>query len=184
MTIEHLRASVVKLLEDDVYDEADKAWVVAVFVSLRTATTLDYQQDSFIRLSKKEKHDALLAIMSEDRLLPPQSSPSEQYWRAGHFYNNALFRIVALAETRLPVLYERHARGKPPEENYWELSKWYEETFAESLEHVNRARAQVNRLKHVPHYERLDPRAERLEEGIAAFREVIRLLWRVVAVKP
>ncbi len=185
MLIDNLRMPVVKLLDDDVYDVADKAWVCAVFVSLHFAETLGYKEDTFIKLkNRQEKHETLLAIVKDNLLLPTSRSPKQQkYWSAGHFYNNALFRIVALAETRLPVLYKLRVGVRPQEDYFW-LSRWYEKTFGESLELVYRAREQVNRLKHDPHYKRRNPKADLLEEGIDAFREVITLLERMVAIKP
>lgn len=49
---------------------------------------------------------------------------------------------------------------------------------------MNQVRTQVNKFKHVPHYNRLKPVVEHVEVGIAAFREVLALLLRTLAAKP
>lgn len=175
MTIEQLKEEVISLVSR-LPDHTDRAWLVGIYVSLRTAYHLDYKRDQFSKAQKEKRESALGRVIEDSLLTPSDPFPAQELWRAGYFFNNALLRMVALAEIGLKVLYKKCKRETPPEENYWKLAKWYESNFNNELTYLNKARYQVNRYKHEPRDPTKERELESMDEGILAFRELLSLM--------
>lgn len=100
-------------------------------------------------------------------------------WLAGHFFNNALFRMVALVEISLKTLFQRQMNMEPPD-NYGWLADWYKKKFAGKLGYIGRARARVNKFKHEQR-DRTKPKAlETYVDGLKAFDELLLLMSFIV----
>ena len=94
MSIKRFQQKVQNLIEDDTMDKTDRAWVVAVYVSLRAAEELGYKQDDFVKLPLPDQRTALLHVVLQGMLSPPSTTDHTTIYYRGHYYNNALFRMV------------------------------------------------------------------------------------------
>jgi hypothetical protein len=167
-------------------DKSDAEWLVAIYLSLGTAEELGYKEDSYARLDRKTRNEGNADMLSKDSLQFPASSDITKKWLAGHYFNNALFRMVALSEISLRTLFYREAKMSPnlePPINYWWLVDWYEGKFERKLKYIHKARRRVNKFKHDPR-ERQGPKAlETLGDGFLALEELL-LLMSVLATPP
>lgn len=168
----------VRSLAVQLQDDTDKAWLVGTYVSLRTAQELGYQRDDFAKAPAKDRKYTLQCVISENLLDVPNPSSLKKSWKAGYFFNNALLRMVALAEIGLKLLFEKRTGKKPPP-NYHCLVEWYELNFDDKLDYVGKARQQVNRYKHKPRDPTERRKLETLEEGVLAFDEILSLMSRL-----
>ena len=160
-------------------DKSDTEWLIAVYLSLGTAESLGYTRDSFARLDRNARDAVNADMLSSDSFKIPESSEAKRKWLAGHYFNNALFRMVALAEITLKTLFEREMNMKPPD-NYWWLVDWYKKNFAKKLDFIGRARERVNKFKHVPR-DRTRPMAlDTYADGLKAFEELLVLMSFIV----
>jgi len=142
----------------------DRSWLLSAYLSIRKAYSLNYHNDSFSKLSKADQDDILLYINSLSSL---KTMTRHREWIAGYYFNNAMFRIVALAETGLKVLYTRETKKKAPEDNYAYnnlLLPWYEGRYG-ILHNLKNARKQVNKFKH-RNRDRMRPKTSRLLEKL------------------
>ncbi len=92
-----------------------------------------------------------------------------------------MFRLVALAEIGLKVLYTKETKKKAPEDNHsynTVLLPWYEGQYGTLVNIVN-ARKQVNRSKHRKRNPASRKYFETLKEGIDGFNELLSLLERI-----
>jgi len=178
MKVEDLRQKVAELAPQ-VPEKSDAEWLIAVYVSLSTAERLGYKKDTFAMLPRSERESVNKGLISQDLLNIAELSESEKTWLSGHFFNNALFRMVALVEIALKTLFEQRMHMTAPN-NYWWIVDWYKANFQGTLGYVKRARQRVNTFKHEPRdYEKV-PKLETLADGIQAFHELLELLSHVV----
>jgi len=87
----------------------DRSWLVSTYLSLKKANGLNYKEDTFSRLPKGQQDAIALGIKSLG-----SSKTGNREWESGYYFNNAMFRMVALAEIALKVLFEKKAKMKPP----------------------------------------------------------------------
>jgi hypothetical protein len=90
-------------------ETVDRSWLLSTYLSLKKAYSLNYKNDSLSKLSKSDQDAILLDIRS---LGSAKTISAHREWIAGYYFNNAMFRIVALAETGLKVLYTRETKKK------------------------------------------------------------------------
>ena len=138
------------------------------FTSLLTG----YSDDEFRGLSRDEKMVVLKSALKRGLSSKIRNS-SEKHLRAGHYFNNGLFHIVALAEISLNDLFKTRQHINPPKD-YWWLSDWYMKEFGNSLSHIQNARTQVNWMKHHPRSK--TRQAYSMKDGLLAFGELLSLL--------
>ena len=157
--------------------ETDRSWLVSIYLSLKKAHGLNYQYDAITRLTKSDQDKILLKVNS---LESRRSSKDEddKNWVAGYFFNNAMFRMVALTEIGLKVLFEKRMKMQAPND-YWWLSNWYESAFKMKLNNIQNARRRVNKLKHKPRIGTRNKRFETMSQGIEAFKELLALLEQI-----
>lgn len=176
----------VSSLAKNLPDESDSEWLVAVYLSLATAEELGYEKDLHA-LRKREERDARNSgMLCQDSLRPIQFSEpadAQKEWTAGYYFNNALFRMVALAEITLQTLFKREMGLEPPFMRYGWLADWYKIRFAGTLDKIANARTRVNRFKHE---DRLGsrPKAKALEkydDALEALNELLALLTTIAA---
>lgn len=155
--------------------ETDRAWLVSTYLSLRKAHGLNYQYDAISKLAKSDQDNLLLKINSLDSR---RLSRDDKNWIAGYFFNNAMFRMVALTEIGLKVLFEKRMKMKAPDD-YWWLSNWYKSSFNMTLNNIQNARRRVNKFKHEPRLGTRRKKFETINEGIDAFKELLSLLEQI-----
>jgi len=133
-------------------------------------------RDSFARLKRKTRDSVNVHILYQDLFETPKPTDAKKkMWLAGYYFNNALLRMVALAEITLKLLFEREMKMKSPN-NYWCLVGWYKRKFAGKLKYIASARARVNKFKHDPR-DRTKPKAlESYADGLKAFKELLKLM--------
>ncbi len=176
MQIEAYKEGVASLLRK-LPEHSDPEWLLAVYLSLGTAERLGYKHDEFARKERSERDLVNIQMLSAPYFSLPASTNK---WLAGHFFNNALFRMVALAEITLNDLFQRKMNLDPPRNGYGWLVDWYGITCAGTLEYMNKARARVNKFKH---HERQRAKAKPLEtydDGLRAFEELLTLMRQLV----
>jgi len=156
-------------------DETDRSWLVTIYLSLKKAAALNYKDDSFSKLTKCNQDTILLKMKSLDTR---RLSTTDKDWIAGYFFNNAMFRIVALAEIGLKILFEKKTKMKAPGDYGW-LSQWYERTFTMKLDNIQFARRRVNKFKHEPRGKGKKKKFETMREGIDALKELLSLLEQI-----
>jgi hypothetical protein len=154
-------------------DVIDRSWLVSTYLSLKKAYALNYKEDTFSRLPKDKQDTIVLGIKSLG-----SSKAGDKEWESGYYFNNAMFRMVALTEIALKVLFERKVKMKPPPSYPW-LSKWYETSYGNRLSNVNSARSRVNKFKHEPRSRATKKKFESMQEGVDAFEELLLLLEQV-----
>jgi hypothetical protein len=192
-TIADLRDRLRDLIRADTQDRTDRAWFLAVYLSLATAWRLGFQQHEFFARDFAAQQAVFLEVLQEDASLSIYSTGAlaaeRRQWLAGHYYNNALLRIPPLAEVRLGLLWEKHHPGelvwKPntqwSQKTWRELTDWYTTEFAERLDKLHAAKRQVDAFKHRP-----DPANRVLDfhtmaDAISAFHELLSIAGRLLA---
>ncbi len=155
--------------------ETDRAWLVSTYLSLEKAHALNYQHDAISKLPKSDQDNLLLKINTLDS---HRLSRNNKKWIAGYFFNNAMFRMVALTEIGLKILFEKTMKMKAPDD-YWWLCNWYESTFNMKLSNIQNARRRVNKFKHEPRFGKRKKKFETISEGIDAFKELLSLLEQI-----
>ena len=161
--------------------EIDRPWVLATYLSLKMATELNYTDDAFSKLPNQDQIDFLSKNLSFSFQDIQKLSKGNNTWEAGYFFNNAIFRMVALAEIGLKVLFKRKTTIDAPD-NYWWLSKWYENTFTQKLGNIQNARKRVNHFKHDTRSKNKNNKVfEKMSEGIKAFQELLSLLEHIAS---
>jgi hypothetical protein len=153
--------------------ESDISWLVSAFKSLEKACALNYKKDAFSDLRENDQIKRLLDINAIDF-----DSLNDATWLSGYFFNNAMFRMVALAEIGLKILFEKHMKLEAPDNYHW-LSGWYGKTFSGKLTNINNARTRVNHMKHEIRKERKKSKFEKIGEAIKAFDEVLTLFEKI-----
>ena len=158
-------------------EETDRASLVAIYTSFEMAAKLGYSADEFRKLSTSERTRALESALARG-LASKVRTDNEKYLRAGHYFDNGLFRMVGLAEISLNVLFKAHMDIDPPRDYGW-LSRWYVKQFGNSLSHIAKARKRVNKMKHQERdLDEVHP-LESMEDGLAAFNELLELMEQV-----
>jgi len=155
--------------------ETDVSWLVSIYFSLNKAYELNYQYDAISKLIKSDQADILLKISSLNFTSNAKLSKEERTWLAGYYFNNAMFRMVALTEIGLKILFEQKMKVKPPKDYGW-LSKWYLMVFGKNLINVQNARSRVNKQKHELRGTKNSKQFESMKDGIYAFNELLSLL--------
>jgi hypothetical protein len=154
-------------------DVIDRSWLLSTFLSLKKAHALNYKEDLFSRLSKDKRDSILLGVK------PLGSSRTRnKEWESGYYFNNAMFRMVALTEIALKELFERKMEIEPPPSCPW-LTKWYETTYERRLNNINAARKRVNKFKHERRSKIPTKKFETMQEGVDAFEELLLLLEQI-----
>ena len=151
MSISRFEQTVCDLIRQDADDRIDRAWLVAVYLCLKTSEDLGYVRDDFVQFDLKRQEVGLLDVIFRGITLPPLQSDDTTIWLRGHFYNNALLRMVFLAETRLDMLWQQYnspKRFKSVGERWAVQLDWYTSRFGDTLEFLQRAREQINIFKH------------------------------------
>jgi hypothetical protein len=179
MKIEMYKTKVENLLRS-LYEESDAEWLLAVYLSLETAEKLGYTHDAFARKSRTDRDKTNLEMLSDHFFSIPASTEDKNDWLAGHCFNNALFRMVALAEITLNDLFKQEMGMEPPFMRYDWLVKWYETKHLGKLKFIGKARARVNKFKHEKR-DRSKPKAlETYSDGLIAFEELLVLMDLVI----
>lgn len=179
MTVRDLEPTISSLIQRDARDETDRAWLVATYLSFRAAEELGFLCYEFDKLSLPDQTSTLLKLLGQPLLETQAISTLAQQWKAGHFFNNAVLRLVALAEVRLNVLYEKRTKCELPH-NYWKLAQWYEAAYSDKLTFLGKARTHVNLMKHKRHNPEADNKLKTLDDGLTAFKELLLLSSRVI----
>jgi hypothetical protein len=108
--VRELEPSISSLIQRDTDDETDRAWLVATYLSFQAAEEFGFRDYEFDMLSLPNQTPALLELLGKPLLETQGISTQAQQWKAGHFFNNAVPRLVALAEVHLKVLYRNWGR--------------------------------------------------------------------------
>lgn len=145
--VRELEPTISVLIQRDTDDETDRAWLVATYLSFQAAEKLGFRDYEFDTLSLPDQTPALLDLLGQSLLEIEGISTQIQQWKSGHFFNNAVPRLVALAEVRLKVLYGKRTKCDLPH-NYLKLVQWYEAVYSDKLTFLGKAREQVNLMKH------------------------------------
>lgn len=153
--------------------ETDISWLVSVLTSLEKAYTMNYKKDAFSDLRENDQIKRLLSISSSEF-----DSSKDNTWLSGYFFNNAMFRMVALAEIGLKILFEKHIKLDAPDNYHW-LSCWYRKAFHGNLTNINNARTRVNQFKHKPRDLSQRSKFKKIGEGIKALGELLTLLENI-----
>ena len=120
MTLSDLKDR-VKIVLGKLPEGVDRAWLVANYLSLRTAQDLGYVDDSFARLTDPQRTEAMLAAV--DRGAEEGCGLAGLVlFGAAHFFNNALFRMAAQAELVLQCLCCAPEELEPPGIHLWPCS--------------------------------------------------------------
>lgn len=157
-------------------DEIDRSWLASTYLSLRKAHALCYQNDSISRLPKNGQDRIVLEITSLDARRAPKEIKD---WIAAYYFNNALFRTVALTEIGLKVLFEKKMKMEPPPKSYQWLADWYKTDSGMTLNNIANARKRVNKFKHEPRRRINKKKFETMREGIDALKELLLLLEKI-----
>jgi len=159
-------------------EEIDRSWLLSSYLSLRKAFLLNYERDAVARLLKVDQDNLLLKITS---LTPRKTLKLVEEWVAGYYFNNAMFRMVALAETGLKVLYQKKTSRKAPKGNraYYILLGWYKKNYGLNLDIITEARIQINVFKHDVRSPERSKKFETMREGVEAFKELLLLLAQI-----
>lgn len=180
-----------ELIRQDTDDRIDRAWLVAVYLCLKTAEDLGYVRDDFVQFDLRRQEVALLDLISRGITLPSLQSDDTTIWLRGHFYNNALLRMVFLAETRLDMLWQRYnspRNFKSVGERWAVQLDWYTSRFDDTLEFLQSTRNQINIFKHddttQPGAKRLGNKGlrkiETMEDASRALQELLGLLSKLM----
>lgn len=139
---------------------------------------MQYEDDAFSKLSKATQDQFLLTTNS---LSIHKKVRSSKQWIAGYYFNNALFRSVALAEIGLKVLYTKETKKKPPtgRDIYYRLKDWYTAKYSMNLTTITRARQQVNDYKHDTRGSTNIKHLETMDDAIVALNELLALLEKI-----
>jgi hypothetical protein len=168
----------IKSLIQALPEEIDRSWLASSYLSLKKAQTLQYKDDAFSKLPKATQDQFLLTATS---LSIQKKVRNSKQWIAGYYFNNALFRTVALAEIGLKVLYTKETKNKPPKgrDVYYQLKDWYTAKYNMNLTTITKARKQVNEFKHDTRGSTTIKRFETMNDAIVALNEVLTLLEKV-----
>jgi hypothetical protein len=162
-------------------DQIDKSWLIGAYVSLRTADKLGYRDDQTRTLPEEKKREIYRAVSSDAELPPSFSIQENKEWWSGYFCNGAIFRMVALADVGLKLLYAHENKGeKPKDDRIFTLIKWYESIYhAESLTNLDNARLRVNGQKHRPRGKNRYGGFTKMEEAVEGFQELLSVLSKL-----
>lgn len=99
----------------------------------------------------------------------------------GYYFNNALFRTVALAEIGLKFLYTKETNKKPPKQKdvYYVLKDWYTAKYSMPLAAITSARQQVNDFKHKARGSQKAKHLETIRDAFTAIDELLTLLEQI-----
>ncbi len=170
------------VVERDRRDCTDRTWLVATMVSFVAAYELEYETDKFPALEESEQISVFRAVLSEPVLLEARHVQDHaRVFLAGHYFNNAVYRTMALAETRLQRLHKQFVSGSAGNLTAKRLIDWYQDNY-ECLPFLSRARRQMNINKHEETQGiDVDRPLESLSDGLSAYRELLGILDRVLA---
>jgi hypothetical protein len=168
----------IELLIPALPEEIDRSWLVSSCLSLKKAQTMQYKDDAFSKLPKATQDQFLLNTNS---LSIHKKVHSSKQWIAGYYFNNALFRIVALAEIGLKVLYTKETKKEPPtgRDVYYRLKNWYSAKFNMNLTTITKARQQVNDYKHHTRGSTNIKHLETMHDAIVSLYELLALLEKI-----
>jgi hypothetical protein len=155
--------------------EIDRSWLVSAYLSLKKAERMKYKYDVISRLEKKQQDNILKQCTS---FSAEGKSENIKNWIAGYYFNNAMLRMVALAEIGLKVLFEKKEKIEPPDD-YWWLSTWYTKHTGNRLSTIQQARKRVNKLKHEKKQEKSKQKFETLRQGVSALKELLVLMGQL-----
>ncbi|HEU4933750.1 MAG TPA: hypothetical protein VFT48_16815 [Pyrinomonadaceae bacterium] len=181
MKIERYKSQTLSLVKS-LPETSDAEWLVAVYLSLGTAEKLGYKKDIHARKPRRDRDAINADLLSTNSFDRQEPSAEKTAWLAGHFFNNALFRIVALAEITLNELFEREFQMEPPRQIYDWLAKWYTQKHGKKLDWIKKSRERVNRFKHRKRARQETKPLEEYEHGLKAFEELLTLMS--ISVKP
>ena len=159
-------------------EEMNRSWLLSTYLSLQRAFDLNYQHDVVARLPKADQDRLILKITS---LTSRKTLKYTKEWLAGYYFNNSMFRTVALAETGLTILYEKKTSKKAPAGNeaYYTLMAWYKSNYGLNLDNITKARKQVNVFKHDVRSPKTSKMFKTMREGIGALKELVLLLKQI-----
>jgi len=132
-----------------------------------------------MRQRERDKYLQELVAQSPFDQEGPDGKTPKGNWTAGYYFNNALLRIAALAEISLKCLFEQHTGFESPRNYRW-LANWYEKEFLTKITNLDRTHQEINIFKH-EHPRRRQRKVETIEEGLAAFSELLELLNHVAS---
>jgi hypothetical protein len=158
----------------------DRSWLVSSYLSLKQSFEMKYQKDFFLEIERNKQNIVLEEINSLDF---EGTSNENKFFVAGFYFNNSVFRIVALAEIGLKVLFEKKMKLPAIKRDYKWLKEWYEKTFNKKMDNIQSARKRVNVFKHEPRSVNLQKKFETIEDGIAALEELLLLLEKIIEIK-
>ena len=154
-------------------DVIDRSWLVSTYLSLKKAQALGYDEDLFSKLPKGKRDTILHKVKSLG-----SSRTRNKEWEDGYYFNNAMFRVVALTEIALKELFEQKTKMKPPPTYPW-LCEWYEAIYKRKLSNINNARKRVNKFKHERRSRIIAKKFKTMQEGIDAFEELLLQLEQI-----
>jgi hypothetical protein len=163
-----LQGRVIRLIEI-LSDSSVRSRLVWAYASICRADQRGYRRDDFRSLRTEARTVAMKKLVTE----PDKDHQTE----AAYYFNNALFRMVIVAEIGLKQLYKSREGLDPPDDWLW-ITSWYERTYQGPIKNLRVARREINEWKH---RERGEPngdarRCETLQDGIKVLREVLDLL--------
>ena len=174
MSIRKLESEVL-LLATELEEHPDLSWFVGTYVSFLEAEKLDYSHDCFSYLPKA-KRDAILKKIIKAGISLNDFSTEERLWLAGYYFNNALLRTVSLADIALQLLYKKKEGMDPPTNGFAWLIKWYNKGSNKPINNIDEARKTVNVLKHDLKKRFKTRNVETLDDGEAAFKDLLQIL--------
>ena len=171
----------VKGLVSTLPEDVGRARLVATYVSLRKAYDLGYRKDVFRQMRQRERDIYLQELVAQSpfEYEDAEGKTPKGSWLAGYYFNNALLRIAALAEISLKCLFEQHTGFESPRNYRW-LADWYEKEFSTKITNLDRTRQEINVFKH-EHPRRRQRKLETIEEGLAAFSELLEVMNHVAS---
>jgi hypothetical protein len=115
-----------KQLLDALPDMAGRARLLATYLSLCEAHIFGYKTDSFMRCKKNVRDSVFRKLTTNSAISRDFDQPGEREWLAGYYFNNALLRIVFLAEISLKSVFKKRMSMYPPKRDYKWLVNWHE----------------------------------------------------------
>jgi hypothetical protein len=167
-TLSQLQRKLTAVIET-LPDSSIRSRLVWAYASLCRAEERRYRHDDFRKLRTGARTLAMKQLVAEPC--------KEHQTDAAYYFNNALFRMVVVAEIGLKQLFKRRESLDPPDDWNW-IASWYERTYKARLTYLRVARKEINEWKHRERAEpsREDRRCETLRDGIRVFLELLHLV--------
>ena len=154
--------------------------LLGVYASLLMAELYGYTHDRFRGRNTENRRQLVASVMRAVLSGPTTWDDATRDWVAGYYFNNSLLRMAASAEIGLKELFQKLTALPSSPDDYWWLADWYRKKCNGAIGVLNRTRHEVNALKHGRRKNEQLRKLEKMHEGIAAFRELLALMERLV----